>query len=668
MGLNIKNKQLVVSNKKGSKATELVIKRRANLKAKSDTKLSEVLSLLPPGLIQKEETGMGATTLELISMRNSIIVEPIRITSSSKAFKHSALYVGSPTKLHPQKKSLEKNIKDYVSNPSIQYKKIIVVADSLPKVIKAIGDTVFQDYFLLLDEIDSFQLDSTFRTSMEKCLDIYKQFPGFNRAMISATIIEFSDPILKNEQRTNIVYDIKSRRDISVFTTTKGELHSVTVDILERLIKKHPTDKIFIAYNSVNGCLELATFLTKNNIVKVQDVNILCSSASAKSVDLYFKELDSDKLPAKINFFTSAYFTGFDINEKYHLVSVSGTRRNMLAISDSKFKQIAGRSRLGLISETIIHDYKPISDTDEINPTLKSLLEAAQMQISTLECASKNLKNSVVMNYVLTKFVSGVLELFVKQNRNYVREIGNNQFEISYLNIDAKLESDRVRTELYLDEMSLTNKLSLEHNVTQQIVGSNTYIQKHNTVVVDRNNQVDEILGKLTNVTSKEELNMMIKTMKFTPLQKKILKNYLGLIGYVNHEKMLELIKSAVYDTSQDTKLNRLFIAGHLSILPDTHPAIRSLNVHFPLKAKLTRSNIKHRLDAFFVEMKYDYKIKDDHAAASKLNLLRRTYRTRKGKTDFIVITGLIPINIPVTKKLPHANAEDLFSTIFINY
>ena len=47
------------------------------------TKLSDVFNLMPYGHVIKEETGMGATYLELNTERNSIIVEPIKITAST---------------------------------------------------------------------------------------------------------------------------------------------------------------------------------------------------------------------------------------------------------------------------------------------------------------------------------------------------------------------------------------------------------------------------------------------------------------------------------------------------------------------------------------------------------------------------------------------------------
>ena len=44
------------------------------------TKLSEVMDELPHGIINKNYTGIGGTTLELDCNRNSIVVEPLKET------------------------------------------------------------------------------------------------------------------------------------------------------------------------------------------------------------------------------------------------------------------------------------------------------------------------------------------------------------------------------------------------------------------------------------------------------------------------------------------------------------------------------------------------------------------------------------------------------------
>jgi len=199
------------SKKNGS--VEYIIERKVAGKL---VYLADIFQETPAGFFYKDETGMGATTLELNAKRNSIIVEPIKITASSKAYKHNALYVGSPTKYHTQKAPNKLKIKKYTSDSSIQHKKIVVVADSLPKVIDAIGPDVFKDYFLLVDEIDSFQLDSTYRKSMELVLDIYKMFKSGNKALLSATKIDFTDPILCKEPVTSVKFTKPKSRDISI--------------------------------------------------------------------------------------------------------------------------------------------------------------------------------------------------------------------------------------------------------------------------------------------------------------------------------------------------------------------------------------------------------------------------------------------------------------------
>ena len=52
----------------------IIINDRTPLKIK----LSEVLKHVPNGIVIKDETGMGATTLEITARRPSIIVEPLR--------------------------------------------------------------------------------------------------------------------------------------------------------------------------------------------------------------------------------------------------------------------------------------------------------------------------------------------------------------------------------------------------------------------------------------------------------------------------------------------------------------------------------------------------------------------------------------------------------------
>jgi hypothetical protein len=149
--LHIINKKEIIKGKE-REVKEFILR--------SNTYLGKSLFRLPYGIVNKNITGIGGTSLESDAERNSIIVEPlIKIASSKAAITQNSLYVGSPTNELPKSVS-EYDIKSYHLNSSIKYKKNFVVADSLSKVINAIGVDVYNSYFLVLDEIDSFQCDS----------------------------------------------------------------------------------------------------------------------------------------------------------------------------------------------------------------------------------------------------------------------------------------------------------------------------------------------------------------------------------------------------------------------------------------------------------------------------------------------------------------------------
>ena len=124
MELEFKNISLVTSNEPRSDGREIVIKRSNVRSYQKQTRLLDVFEFHPAGVLYKDETGIGATTLELRSPRNSVIVEPIKITASSKAKQESAFYVGSPTKNHP-KKFMPKDLIHYINDSTSKHKKII---------------------------------------------------------------------------------------------------------------------------------------------------------------------------------------------------------------------------------------------------------------------------------------------------------------------------------------------------------------------------------------------------------------------------------------------------------------------------------------------------------------------------------------------------------------
>lgn len=666
----------ILSTTPVSNGTEYVIQKYKSGKKTSQVYLADVFDYTPSGFLYKDETGMGATTLELKAKRHSIIVEPIKITASSKAHTAGALYVGSQTKYHREKTVPDKKIKAYVNNTSIDYKKIIVVADSLSRVIKAIGPTVFKDYFLLIDEIDSFQIDSTFRRSMEEVIEHYKNFDPQKRGLLSATKIEFSDPILKTEPVTLVKYDKPYHREINVLTTIFATLSGLAADYITELAQKHPKHKIFVAYNSVSGCLNLADHLVKNGVYKADEVKILCSSASESRVSKYYHELDSEILPGKINFFTSAYFTGYDLKERYHLVSISDCSRPMHSLSDKRLKQISGRCRPTLYSETVIHDFSTGVKVGQNEITEKILLEAARHQVEAISCTRRHYRQSPVLKMILGDFSKKMMAYLEEKTFKYIREDTSGNFVISYLNIDATLESNRVMKELYSTPVDLFNRLKDDGNIVKHLFQpSTTKVEKSSTYEEHRHQEIDQVINRLKKVKSYSELRSILTHEQLSSLQKQIVTDYQKLHRFVDPGKMLSMMQDFLKGRDS-RKYNNLIQSAAFHTFPKGHIVVDRLNHHFPIqktrgkvldKEKLSADAIKLRMDMYVSELGFSTPPKDSVGALKMLRLYRsvsKRYDSKSGKSYFI-ITGKNPLKIPVKKTLPALNAEDLFSLLF---
>jgi hypothetical protein len=118
--------------------------------------LGDTLYFLPAGIIDKRETGIGATTLEIECYRHSIIIEPLRITVAEKAINNPKVFA-----YLVEDKKINVKLHEYLRNEKIEHKKLLLVADNLERLVIQL-DKSFKDYFLLFDEIDYIQNSSSY--------------------------------------------------------------------------------------------------------------------------------------------------------------------------------------------------------------------------------------------------------------------------------------------------------------------------------------------------------------------------------------------------------------------------------------------------------------------------------------------------------------------------
>lgn len=560
--------------------------------------LSNYLTKMPHGLVDKKIPGIGATTLEINSKRNSIIVFPTKALAYSKHSKHpnSSEIKGEKEKVTNQQ------IEEYLAKDG--YKKLLVVADSLGRLLGIIGKN-YKDYFLMIDEIDVLQTDNNFRPQLENVIDYYLMFPLKNRCMVTATMKEFINPLLKKECKFSITWIYNARRDVKLLHT-----NNTTQTVIEYLIS-HPRDKIFIAYNSI---LQIQNILSTLDEETRKECAILCSEASIKEAGEYFapKLGDNDTLPARINFATCCYFTGIDIEDSYHLITVSDVRRSHSMLTLDRMTQIHGRCRKdnGVLSETIIYNTLGyVSVMESMEKYTATLLNKAQKVLKVLESADTISQG----DYTLTDLFAIIKEAIREKAQE--RIAGNELINLTrkdiygknvpaYLNIDYIIE----RTDLYASyfmpetlkevlgkQVNIISYKSLPHGVSPE----QNSIEKTNKDAQNKltDSYIQEAIDNIKVLSTTGQLNdntLHLYIRQSRSRTKIFLERFIKLYKYVDLDSLLHQLWEI--RTSNSIAYKNLNNAVMYWALDEEHPFKVAIRRSFTLNKSYSASEIQEIL------------------------------------------------------------------------
>ncbi|WP_439474804.1 hypothetical protein [Algoriphagus formosus] len=549
--LKFKNSSLIKKESENPSINETTYRVEKGVKY-----LGEVISELPSGIINKTKTGVGATSLELETNRNSIIVEPLKVTASSKSLKSTKyLYVGSQTESHERISDSE--IREYLNDPTIIYKKLICVTDSLPRVIALIGDENLEKYFLLLDESDSLQTDSGFRKNMLKALKIFKDFKPENRALISATPIKMHDPYFEKVEKT--VFEFEERQNYDIQIIDSDNYGGTVIDEIIRVFKGSEDEKVVVAYNSVLKIKCLADCLVENGIPK-SEISVLCGKKSQSKVKGYNNCFKNGDLETRITFKTSAYFTGFDIEEQYHLLVVVDNREHKNSPSINRLIQIAGRARKGLKSFTIVQNYSEEASFPKYD--LVALKETASEQISAIKCMSaKKVTSSIsAKKNAINAFLNKASE--ENEGFNLVSLESDDtdlKFEIAYPSIDALLDIQETRDHVYNERKSLFNQLKHQGFTV-------SFVKKPSTTKVPQFRSRLEIRKIEKELIKKaiEEIKLRPFSMEdrisesTNPTEERIYQIFIDYRGKFDNDQIIKLLEDAISSKNISKRLDHI--------------------------------------------------------------------------------------------------------------
>ncbi len=309
--------------------------------------LQDVMHEIPTNcILSKRIPGCGATTLELMTDRNSIIIVPNVPVINSKENK----------KPYPKGVYEDVDANEVVTylKENSQYK-IMTTPESFPKVKKACemcGLNIYTDFFLLDDECHQLVKDVDYREDIVKPMDDFFRFE--RKALVSATPIGFSDPRFKSFSTINISAGYDYRQKIQVIHT-----YSIAKTVIEYL-ESHKDNKVCIFFNSVDGIYSLIDQLDLKNVATVY-----CAYKSCKNLKKHYDftnayDVWSADTMKSVNFFTARFYTAFDLElkqEKPDLLMITDPFISPYTILDvdTDCIQICGRFRNGISSATHIY-------------------------------------------------------------------------------------------------------------------------------------------------------------------------------------------------------------------------------------------------------------------------------------------------------------------------
>lgn len=303
--------------------------------------LDKIFTVLPSNaFINKGRCGIGGTTLEINNKnRCSIIVSPTVGILIDKKKSHPDLFiVWAKVTLEEVKAELA------LKKPG---QKFMTTAEGSRKVIEAaveLGmlEELYYKWFFLLDECHSY-ITEDYRKGILRPFDYFWQFKS--KSIISATPYFFSD-----ERFWQLDYhEVRFTREIG--TVTLVDCVSVPATLKDLIIQAQTQKgRLHIFLNSVTEIV-----LTAKRLGLI-DFNIYCANDKdgvnlRKLGDLksHYKEQPDTNNFAKVNFYTSRYFEGWDLKDDEDAVMVLVSDIHCLHSKVSvgmKLKQAAGRIRI----------------------------------------------------------------------------------------------------------------------------------------------------------------------------------------------------------------------------------------------------------------------------------------------------------------------------------
>lgn len=382
------------------KKREILLRKNQNGEMPYLTDLLDNKMIQTNTILYKKLTGLGATYSEIKAPRHSIIIEPNRpvIIGKCKDPEHKndnlfGVHHGVYTD----------DVIDYIEESKDKYLKILTTPESFHKVEEALKATDIEirvHCFLLFDECHKIVKDADFRHTVTLPMDLF--FECKNKALVSATPVEFSDPRFEDFELVQIVPE---------FDFSKEMFLHITNNMLQTLKEtlKSLGGNTFIFCNCTDMIYNLMKQLDLFN-----DSAVFCSTNSVKKLkndkDVKFKPAYEDwdiKYMKRYNWLTSRFYNAVDIklDEKPNVILLSNCYFSEYTIIDpySDAIQATGRFRNGTASITHIVNVNPnfrVQTKEEVRGYIRGLEHVHNLLVGYRDTAPDAEKRRILQEFV----------------------------------------------------------------------------------------------------------------------------------------------------------------------------------------------------------------------------------------------------------------------------
>lgn len=416
-------------------------------------------------VIHKSITGIGATYAEITADRNSIIMLPHKSIITNKHADHK----DADNTLAVFEGVTEEDIFQYLRSNK-KRKKLLTTPLGLEKIKRAMdmaNENMYEDYFLLIDECEKWIKDNSYREDI--LLPINDFFMFRQKAMISATPLRPTDPRIKEFRFIRLEPDYCYKKKISLLQANNP------LGSLQEHIASCDSEHICVFFNSVVGIQDI---INKLNIA--DKCKVFCSSESVMTFKLSgFNDAYSDFTElSSFNFFTSSFYSGFDIKVKTSSVSIIilsdvGYALHSILDPHTDIYQILGRFRNGYKDAVHINNVMRFCSAVTEEACIKRISDtrACYETIQTLQRSSADPDIKIIFKEMLERIhpyynlldKDGEYNYFKRDNYVYANRV-KGYYEKGNFLTTAYTKTDLYHFEVIRIEDNLTNVAKLTRN------------------------------------------------------------------------------------------------------------------------------------------------------------------------------------------------------------